>query len=72
MEFLYKALQLEVEGRNENSRKRRLRLAVFPYHRTIDDLDFGFQASVNPRQTKQLMDMTWLEKAFNLIFLGPL
>lgn len=69
LEFLYEALRLEVEGRSNNSRDRRLKLAAFPYHRTVDDFDFGFQTSVNPRQIRQLMDMTWLEKAFNLVFL---
>ena len=71
LEFLYEALRLEAQGRSDNSRDRRLKLAAFPYHRTVDDFDFGFQTSVNPRQIRQLMDMTWLEKAFNLVFLGP-
>lgn len=71
LEFLAKSLQLEVEARNAKSHERRLRMAAFPYHKTLEDFDFGFQTSLNPRQIKQLMDMTWLEKAFNLIFLGP-
>lgn len=71
LEFLEKSLRLEVEARNAKSRERRLRMATFPYQKTLDDFDFGFQTSINPRQIKQLMDMTWLEKAFNLVFLGP-
>jgi DNA replication protein DnaC len=71
LEFLEKAMKLEVDARNAKSRERRLRMAAFPYRRTLDEFDFGFQTSINPRQMKQLMDMTWLEKAFNLVFLGP-
>lgn len=71
LEFLEKALKLEVDARNAKSRERRLRMAAFPYRKTLSEFDFGFQTSINPRQMKQLMDMTWLEKAFNLVFLGP-
>lgn len=71
LEFLEKAMELEVDARSAKSRERRLRMAAFPYLKTLNEFDFGFQTSINPRQMKQLMDMTWLEKAFNLVFLGP-
>lgn len=71
LDFLEKALKLEVEARSAKARERRLRTAAFPYRRTLDEFDFGFQSSINLRQMKQLMDMAWLEKAFNLVFLGP-
>lgn len=71
LQFLVKALKREADGRNARARDRRLRMANFPYQRTLDEFDFGFQTSINPRQMKQLMDMAWLEKAFNLVFLGP-
>ncbi|MTI81253.1 MAG: ATP-binding protein [Firmicutes bacterium] len=71
VEFLHLALQKEVDARNAKSRAQRLKRAAFPYHKTIDDFDFGFQTSVTRRQIQQLMDMHWIEKAFNLLFLGP-
>jgi DNA replication protein DnaC len=45
--------------------------ARFPEHKTLDEFDFGFQQSVSKQQMLQLMDMTWVEKAFYLFFLGP-
>lgn len=71
LEFLHRVLKQEAIARNEKSRDRRMKQAAFPYYKTIEDFDFGFQTSVNRRQIQQLMDMHWLEKAFNLMFLGP-
>jgi len=71
LKFLEQMLKQELEARNTRSRNRRMKQAGFPEFKTIDDFDFGFQTSVNKRQIKQLMDMHWLEKAFNLMFLGP-
>jgi len=71
MEFTHRLLSQEVEVRNANSLKRRMKQARFPEHKTLEEFDFGFQQSVNKQQMLQLMDMGWVEKAFNLFFLGP-
>jgi len=71
LEFLHRVLKEETAARNTKSRDKRMKQAAFPYHETIEDFDFVFQTSVNRRQMQQLMDMHWLEKAFNLMFLGP-
>jgi len=71
LEFLHRVLKQEAAARNTKSRDRRMKQAAFPYHKTIDEFDFGFQTSVTRRQIQQLMDMHWLEKAFNVFFLGP-
>lgn len=71
LEFLHRVLKQEADARNAKSCDRRMKQAAFPYHKTIDEFDFGFQTSVTRRQIQQLMDMHWLEKAFNVFFLGP-
>lgn len=71
LEFTNRLLAQEIEARNANSLKRRMKQAQFPEHKTLDQFDFGFQQSVNKQQILQLMDMGWVEKAFNLFFLGP-
>lgn len=71
LEFIHRLLSQEVKARNANSLKRRMNQARFPEHKTLDEFDFGFQQSVSKQQMLQLMDMTWVEKAFNLFFLGP-
>lgn len=71
LQFLEKSLRIEVDARQNNSRSRRLKQAGFPYHKTIDEFDFGFQTSVSSRHIRHLLNMSWVEQAFNLLFLGP-
>jgi DNA replication protein DnaC len=71
LEFTHQLLNREVEARNANSLQRRMKQARFPEHKTVDEFDFGFQQSVSKHQILQLMDMCWVEKAYNLFFLGP-
>ena len=71
LEFTRRLLNKEVEARNANSLQRRMKQARFPEHKAVDEFDFGFQQSVSKHQILQLMDMYWVEKAYNLFFLGP-
>lgn len=71
LEFTYRLLKREVEVRNGNALERRMKQAHFPEYKTIEEFDFGFQQSVSKHQMVQLMDMCWVEKAYNLFFLGP-
>lgn len=71
LQFVHRLLSEEIKVRNANSLKRRLKKAHFPEHKTLEEFDFGFQQSVSKQQILGLMDMCWVEKAFNLFFLGP-
>jgi len=65
--FLDKQLELKEQKAYDN----RLKLARFPYIKTLEEFDFGFQHSITNGQVQKLTDMTWVESAFNLMFLGP-
>lgn len=71
LEFLNAFLGAELEHREGKARQRRLKQAELPFHKTVDDFDFGFQGAITRQQVNNLLDMTWVEKAYNLIFLGP-
>ena len=71
LEFMERVLAGEVRFRNEKALATRLRYAQFPYHATLESFDFGFQSSVSKRQVQQLLDFQWIEKAYNILFLGP-
>lgn len=71
LDFLHRLLQKEVTARNAKSLEKRMKQAAFPFQKTIEEFDFGFQISITRRQIQQLLDMHWVEKAFNLLFLGP-
>lgn len=65
--FLSEELRLRIEKQNI-LRRRNARL---PYEKTIEGFDFGFQRSVSKEQMLRLCDMTWVEQAYNVCFLGP-
>lgn len=71
LELLERLLKIEIQARRNKSRAKRLKQAGFPYLKTIDTFDFGFQTSIPKRHFQQLMDMCWLEQAYNVMFLGP-
>jgi DNA replication protein DnaC len=71
LDFMHHLLKKELAARNAKSLEKRMKQAGFPYRKTIAEFDFGFQTSVTRRQIQQLLDMHWVEKAFNLLFLGP-
>jgi DNA replication protein DnaC len=69
--FLEQILQKEIQGRESRKLEKRLKLACFPEYKTLDQFDLGEQISISQRQFNQLKELSWLEKGFNLIFLGP-
>ena len=64
-------LEEEVRLRTEKQNYLRRRNAKLPYEKTIEQFDFGFQRSVSKEQMLRLSDMTWVEQAYNICFLGP-
>jgi len=71
LQALEELLKIEELNRLDAGKLRRLKAANLPYHKSLDDFDFGFQASVSRRQMQQLAEMSWLEGAYNIMFLGP-
>lgn len=57
--------------RNEKRSSIRRRRAGLPFEKTLESFDFGFQRSISKEQMLKLMDMTWVEQAYNVCFLGP-
>ena len=65
--FLQEQQRLRTEKQNLLRRKR----ANLPWEKTLESFDFGFQRSVSKERMLRLYDMTWVEQAFNVCFLGP-
>jgi DNA replication protein DnaC len=64
-------LNKERDERADKARTRRMKEAGFPYMATIEEFDFGFQMSVSKKHMLQLKELSWLESAFNILFIGP-
>ena len=71
LQFLDELTQTELAARAERDVQRKMRLARFPFHKTLDEFDFAFQPSVNERQIRDLATMRFAAHAENLLFLGP-
>jgi DNA replication protein DnaC len=47
------------------------RLAGFPSRKTLEDFDFAFQSSINKKQVAELASCAFVERAENVVLLGP-
>jgi DNA replication protein DnaC len=70
-ELMQEVLMFELKRREEKNVEKRLKLARFPYHKTIDEFNIEEQESLSKRQLNQLRELNWLEQQYNIILLGP-
>lgn len=70
-EFLYQILNEEIIAKEQRKKQTRLKNAGFPVIKTIEEFDFEFQKSISKRHINRLLEMDWIDKIYNLIFLGP-
>jgi DNA replication protein DnaC len=69
--FLAQALDVEWQGRSQRGTEARLRLARFPWLKTLEQFDFDCQPSLDRRQVRELAGLSFVERAHNVIVLGP-
>lgn len=61
----------QVKLKDHKATLMRIKRSNMPSIKTIEGFDFGFQRSITKEQMLRLSDLTWLEDAFNVMFLGP-
>jgi DNA replication protein DnaC len=71
LKTIHTLLAKERDNRSDKARSKRMKDAGFPYMATLEEFDFGFQQSVSKKHMLQLMELSWLESAFNILFIGP-
>lgn len=69
--FLEILLDDEIRERECKKLENRLKQACFPEIKTLDEFNLEEQKTLNKRNINQLRELSWLEKGFNIIFLGP-
>src|ERR1700693_6414841 len=70
-DFLDELLSCEVDARRTRYLRARLQLAHFPFVKTFEQFDFGFQPSLDDRQIRELRSLRFIHEASHVIFLGP-
>lgn len=64
--FLTQALDVEWRGRSQRGTEARLRLARFPWLKTLEQFDFDFQPSLDRRVVRELAGLSFVERAHNV------
>ncbi len=70
-DFLTEALRTEWRGRHGKAVEARLKMARFPWVKTLDQFDFSFQPSIDRRVVRELAALSFVDRAENVILLGP-
>ena len=70
-QFLEEILVAQAEAADRRAADTLLRLAGFPQRKTLEEFDFSFQPGVSRKQVKELAGCAFVERAENLILLGP-
>jgi DNA replication protein DnaC len=70
-DFLEQILRSEVETRKARARRVLAMVAGFPAIKTLDQYDFEFAVGAPRAQIQQLASLAFVERAENIILLGP-
>ena len=70
VDSLYELTNLEVNFVKEKRTNGNIKVANFPYLKTLDDYDFSFQPSLNKDRILDLKNLRFLENNENILFLG--
>lgn len=70
-DFLAEALSSEWSARNTKTTEGRMRLARFPWIKTLEQFDFSFQPSIDKKVMRELSGLSFISRAESVIFLGP-
>ena len=62
--------QKEIELRQERVNKSMIKIGHFPFIKTFDDYDFGFQPSINKEEILDLKNLRFINNNENIIFMG--
>ncbi|HDJ2986278.1 TPA: ATP-binding protein, partial [Staphylococcus aureus] len=70
IDTLIKLSDYEIEIKEKNLIESMVKVAAFPFKKEISDFDFNFQPSINQQEILDFMDLRFIEKYQNIVFLG--
>jgi DNA replication protein DnaC len=70
LEYLARLVGGQADATRDRRLAARLRFARFPYRRSIEDFDFEFQPSVDPKLVADLATLRFIDEKRPLLFLG--
>lgn len=70
IELVYNVIDKQYQFKEENNKLYNVKVAGFPYIKTLDDFDFSFQPSIDEVQIRNIADSNFYNEAYNLVFIG--
>jgi DNA replication protein DnaC len=70
-DFLIRLIQAEEEGKRKRLEERLILKAGFDFIKTLDDIEYSFNDSINYQKIKELGTLSFIEKNENIIIIGP-
>lgn len=70
LEFLHTLVEGEAAAKQDRSVCRRIKLAKFPFIKTIDQFQWSWPKDINQLQVKNLFELSFLESHTNVVLLG--
>ncbi len=70
LDALYELTKLEIADKANRASEFNIRIAHFPYYRTLEDFDFTFQPSINKEQIMELASLRFVEEKKNILLIG--
>ena len=70
IEYLARLLDEQAVHTRDRRLAARLRYAKFPFHKTIEDFDFEFQPSIDPKLVADLATLRFVDENRPILFLG--
>jgi DNA replication protein DnaC len=69
-DFLDQLLACEIDAKTHKHHQMRIAMARFPYQKTLENFDFKFQPSLDPKQVRELASGRYIHNGDNLLLLG--
>lgn len=70
VESLYELSNLEINFKQERAMGACVKVAGFPFLKTLEDFDFAFQPTINKEVMLDFRNFRWIDKKENIIFIG--
>ncbi len=69
-DFLLNLLKIEYDSRTEKSQQRKIKIAGFPYMKTLDELDTSRFEHISEPFVKELASCDFIKKRQNIVMIG--
>lgn len=70
VDALYELVEIELAQKRIRAINGCIKVANFPFFKTLDDFDFGFQPGINKQELLDLASLRFIEQKENILFVG--